>query len=291
MYHDEVDWVNDFTVWVLYVASLDFAAPTLWLSQRYKKIEILWMVVLDAVLRVRGPSHASFFILRGFWNSSRAIRFPLPFVADAVPLLWEVHTDVHVIIDGAKVIIGHQKGPVFCSRIKWFIVIFHLKCKLVYVFLNFLTLIVPSTCPLAPSPRIPDSDKAYFFPWVMLVVNLESFQNTVSMRVLDASIHFINNDARLNPYSGVLVTFRASHEASFLDSQFHVLPKRILVAKSTVREAAGFIMQVELLSDETCHLGQRIIDTTGDESFIAVVEFGIGFLNERDPGLPHVLAS
>jgi hypothetical protein len=238
------------------------------------------MVILDAVLRVRGPSHASSFIFHGLWNSSRAIRIPLPLVADAVPLLWKVHTDVHIIIDGAEVIIGHQKGPVFRSRIEWFIVIFHLKCKLVFVFLNFLTLIVPSTCPLAPSPRVPDSDKAYFFPWVLLVVNLESFQNTVSMRVLDASVHFINDDTGLNPNSGVLVTFRATHEATFLDSQFHVLPKLILGAKSTVREAARFIMQVQLLCDEACHLGQCIIDTTGDESFIATVEFGIGFLNE-----------
>ena len=76
MHHYEVDWVNNFTVRVLNVASLDFSAPTLWLSQRYKDIEILSMVILDAILRVRGPSHASSFIFHGLWNTSRAIRIP-----------------------------------------------------------------------------------------------------------------------------------------------------------------------------------------------------------------------
>jgi hypothetical protein len=76
MHHYKVDGVNHFTERVFNVAALDLAAPSLWLSQRNEKVKTLAMVILDAELGVRGPSHASFFIFHGLWNASRAINIP-----------------------------------------------------------------------------------------------------------------------------------------------------------------------------------------------------------------------
>jgi len=76
MQHYKVDGVNHFTERIFNVAALDLAASSLWLSQRDEQVKTLSMVILDAELRVRGPSHESFFIFYRLWNASRAINIP-----------------------------------------------------------------------------------------------------------------------------------------------------------------------------------------------------------------------
>jgi hypothetical protein len=70
MVHYKVDRVNHFAERVFNVAALNLPAPSLWLSQRDKQVKTLSMVILDAELRVRGPSYASFFIFHRLWNAS-----------------------------------------------------------------------------------------------------------------------------------------------------------------------------------------------------------------------------
>ena len=52
MHHCNIDGVYQFTERVFNVAALDFAAPSVWLSQRDEEFETLFMVILDAELGI-----------------------------------------------------------------------------------------------------------------------------------------------------------------------------------------------------------------------------------------------